>query len=108
MQIFYSALAEEVGATPNSPFLSLLPFAVVVLIFYLIVLRPQNKKIREHSNLINNLEVGDKIITTGGIIGVISKVDSKNSIFILEVAEGINIKIAKNFVSEKAEKVLKK
>jgi preprotein translocase subunit YajC len=54
--------------------------------------------------MINNLKVGDKVITSGGIIGFITKIDEKNSLFHFEAAEGIVIKVAKNSIIEKISK----
>lgn len=101
-----SAFAEtaESTAAVGSPLLSLVPIVVIFVIFYLLVIRPQNRKIKSHQEMINGLKVGDKVVTSGGIVGFITKVDEKNSLFHVEAAEGINIKIIKNSILEKLSK----
>ncbi len=69
-----------------------LPLILIFGVFYLLLIRPQQKKVKQHREMINNLRRGDKIITSGGIIGTISKVND-NKELLLEISENLEIKI---------------
>jgi len=68
-----------------------------LLIFYMLLWRPQNKRIKAHRQLIANLQKGDEVITNGGILGKVVKVSEE--FVILNIAEGIDIKLQKPAVS---------
>ena len=76
-----------------------LPLILIFGVFYILLIRPQQKKVRLHREMLNNLKRGDKIITSGGIIGVINKVN-ENRELIVEITNGVEIKIAPGMVSD--------
>ena len=76
-----------------------LPLILIFVVFYFLLIRPQQRKVKQHKEMLSNLKRGDKIITSGGIIGTISKV-SDNRELTLEVAENIEIKIASGMVAD--------
>ena len=76
-----------------------LPLILIFGVFYILLIRPQQKKVKQHREMVNNLRRGDKIITSGGIIGSINKVND-NKELIIEIADKIEIKIAPGMVSE--------
>ena len=76
-----------------------LPLILIFGVFYILLIRPQQKKVKLHREMINNLRRGDKIITSGGIIGSISKVND-NKELLVEISENIEIKIAPGMVSD--------
>tara|TARA_Y100000590_G_scaffold454800_1_gene602224 strand:+ start:557 stop:907 length:351 start_codon:yes stop_codon:yes gene_type:complete len=76
-----------------------LPLILIFGVFYILLIRPQQKKVRQHREMINNLKKGDKIITSGGIIGTVNKV-LDNRELALEIAEDIEIRIAPGMVSD--------
>jgi|TARA_B100001964_G_scaffold160864_1_gene176627 preprotein translocase subunit YajC len=76
-----------------------LPLILIFGVFYILLIRPQQKKVKQHREMINNLRRGDKIITSGGIIGSISKVND-NKELLVEISENIEIKIAPGMVSD--------
>jgi len=67
------------------------------LIFYFLIWRPQSKRAKEHRELIGGLEKGDEVVTNGGIIGRIKKVEDQY--LVLEVAENVELKLQKGAVS---------
>ena len=73
-----------------------LPFILIAVIFYFFIIRPQSKQRQLLSEMIKNLENGDKVITKGGIIGKIS--DISENFIILELHDGTKIKILKNAI----------
>ena len=76
-----------------------LPLILIFGVFYILLIRPQQKKVKLHREMLNNLRRGDKIITSGGIIGTINKV-ADNRELTLEVAENVEIKIASGMVAD--------
>ena len=76
-----------------------LPLILIFGVFYLLLIRPQQKKVKLHREMINNLKRGDKIITSGGIIGTISKVNN-NKELLVQISENTEIKLAPGMVSE--------
>ena len=76
-----------------------LPLILIFGVFYILLIRPQQKKVKLHREMINNLRRGDKIITSGGIIGSITKVN-ENKEFIVQISENVEIKIAPGMVAD--------
>ena len=74
-----------------------LPLILIFGVFYILLIRPQQKKVKLHREMLNNLKRGDKIITSGGIIGSISKVND-NKELLVEITDGVEIKIAPGMV----------
>ena len=80
---------------------SLLPLLALFLIFYFLIIRPQQKQAKEHKNMIANLAKGDKVITNGGLIVEIEKVEEH--FFKIKLNDDTVIKMAKEFVTKKYE-----
>ncbi|MBP7710224.1 MAG: preprotein translocase subunit YajC [Rickettsiales bacterium] len=103
-QIFVSdafAQASDVAAAaPETSYTSFIPLVLIFAIFYFLIVRPQSKKMKEHQELVNNLKTGNKVITSGGIVGVVTDVLAKENQVEVEIAEGVRVKILKNFVSD--------
>jgi preprotein translocase subunit YajC len=76
---------------------SFIPLIFMFAIFYLLLIRPQQKKAKEHKVLLESLKKGDQVITAGGIHGKVTSVDE--NVVTLEIATGINIKINKGFIA---------
>ena len=76
-----------------------LPLILIFGVFYILLIRPQQKKVKLHREMLNNLRRGDKIITSGGIIGTINKV-ADNKELQLQVSENVEIKIAPGMVAD--------
>jgi len=74
-----------------------LPIIILFVIFYFLLIRPQQKKAKDHREMITNLRKGDKIITSGGIFGTIINLD--DTTIGLEIAEKIKIKITRGNVA---------
>jgi preprotein translocase subunit YajC len=92
--------APQAGAGQGGPaglITSLVPLILIFVIFYFLLIRPQQKRAKEHKNMIDNLKKGDKIITSGGIYGVIEAVGT-NTITI-KVAENTRVKVGKAYVA---------
>lgn len=81
-------------------FSSLVPLLLIFLIFYFLIIRPQTKKLKEHEQLIKNLKIGNKVITSSGIYGKIKDIDPSSGKVDLEIADDVIIKIAKSYISD--------
>lgn len=81
-------------------FQSIAPLVIIVVIFYFLVIRPQQKKLKSHQDMVNNLQKGDHVVTAGGIIGSISKVEIDAGILWVEIAPDVKVKVRKETVSQ--------
>ena len=84
------------GSGGGGGLMGLLPLVLMFAIFYFLLIRPQQKKARQHKDMLSNLKRGDSIITTGGIYGRIA--DINDSVMTVEVADKVRIKVGKGFV----------
>ena len=96
MFLISDALAEG-GAAPGGGFEMIIMIAIFFAIMYFMIIRPQQKRAKDHQKLITSLSKGDEIVTSGGMLGKILKV-GENSVEV-EVSEGVAIKLQKNSVS---------
>lgn len=77
----------------------ILPLVLIFVVFYFLLIRPQQKKLKSHKEMITNLKKGDKIVTQGGIMGSIHYVNEDGTIS-LEVADNVTVKVAKGMVAD--------
>ena len=78
---------------------SMLPLVLIFVVFYFLLIRPQQKKAKEHRNMVDNVRRGDEVVTGGGIVGKVTKVKDDNHIQI-EIAEGVRINVVKGTLSD--------
>ena len=78
---------------------SFLPLILIVAVFYFLLIRPQQKRMKEHKAKIAAMRRGDKIVTGGGIIGTITKIIDDNEAQV-EIADGVRVRVAKSTVSD--------
>ena len=76
----------------------LLPFILIFVIMYFLILRPQQKRTKEHQELIKNVRRGDTVITSGGLVGKVTKVVDDDQIEI-EVADGVRVRQVRSMIS---------
>lgn len=95
--LFPTAFAQE--AAPQQPGMTfnLILFGGMFLLFYLILWRPQSKRAKEHRELVQSIAKGDEVMTTGGILGKVVRVDE--DYMAIEVAEGVELKLQKSNVA---------
>lgn len=92
------AKAAVTTSSQQGGLVSILPMLIAfVAIFYFLLIRPQSKRAKQHRDLVSGLKLGDEIITTGGILGKIAKLD--DDLIVITVAEGVNITIQKSAVA---------
>ena len=76
-----------------------LPLILIFVVFYFLLIRPQQKRVKQHREMVTNLKVGNQVITSGGILSKIVKVDDNNFITI-SISEGVNVKIKRDTITE--------
>lgn len=79
---------------------SLLPLILVFLILYLLVIRPQHKKLKTHNQLINSLKKGDKVVTSGGIMGTITNINDADKTVEVEIADKVVVKLLRTSITD--------
>lgn len=100
MSFFISDAWAEGGAAAGggqAGFASLVPLILIFVIFYFLLLRPQIKRAKEHKKMTESLSKGDEIVTNGGLLGRIAKLDE--SFVTLEVADGLMVKVQRSAVA---------
>jgi preprotein translocase subunit YajC len=83
----------------GSGIVQILPFALIFVVFYFLLIRPQQKKVKEHKTMVAAVKRGDRVITSGGIIGVVTKVVDDNELQ-LEIAEGVRVRMLKGSIND--------
>jgi len=86
----------------NSMLSTIVPMVLIMIVFYFFMIRPQVKKAKDHKKLVEDLKIGDKIVTTAGIHGKI--VGSNDTTFLIEVEGGTKIRFDKSAISLDATK----
>lgn len=90
------------GAAGSNSFMSFVPLIFMFAIFYFLLIRPQQKKAKEHRTLLDSLQKGDQIVTAGGVHGKVTAIEE--GIVTIEVANGVNIRINKGYIASVAKK----
>ena len=85
------------GGGSANPIASLLPFVLMFVVLWLLILRPQMKKQKAQQRMIDELEKGDQIVTSGGLHGVIQNI--KDDIIVVKIAENVKIEVSRAAVS---------
>ena len=95
-----TAAAQSAGGATSAQnsFISMLPLVLIFVVFYLMLIRPQNKKAKEHRSMIAALETGAEIATAGGIIGKVTEV-SENFVTV-EIANNVQVKVQRNTIAQ--------
>ena len=84
----------------GSGWMSLLPIVLMILIFYFLLIRPQQKREKERKQMIESLDKGDKVLTVGGIYGIVSSIKDEN-VVILKIADGTKVEFARSSIQSK-------
>ena len=100
------AAAPQVNAEQGSAIASLLPFLLILVIFYFLMIRPQQKKYKSHQQMLHDIARGDKVVTGGGIISKVTKVE--DTILHVEIAKDVVVQVAKASIGNVLESKAKK
>lgn len=93
------AFAQAAGAPQGDIFSFLLPIVLMFGVFWLLVFRPQQKKIKQHKEMVANLKRGDQVLTAGGLFGRVAKIEGGNICYV-EIAPNVRVKVAQSTITE--------
>ena len=88
-------------------FAQFIPLILIFVIFYFFLIRPQQKRVKDHKLMVQNLKRGDEVITSGGIIGVVDRVFEDDRLE-LKIADNVKVVVIKNTVQSHLKKEVKK
>ena len=91
------------GAASQSPFFQFIPLVLILGVFWFLIIRPQQKKQKQHLSMVDSLRKGDKVVTNGGIFGTIVKVGDDR--ITLEIASKVQIQIERQQVARMDKKI---
>ncbi|WP_448874364.1 preprotein translocase subunit YajC [Desulfobulbus propionicus] len=92
--------ADAAASSGMASLAQFVPLILIFIVFYFLLIRPQQKKAKEHQNYLANLKKGDKVITGGGIYGQIAGLTDK--VVTLEIAENVRIKVSRSAIAGSA------
>ena len=84
----------------QSSFTSFIPLILITAVFYFLVIRPQQKKNKEHQQKLQTLSRGDEVMTTGGIIGTVVSIPSEGDYITIEIAKDVKVKLHRLYVAD--------
>ena len=85
-------------AAQGNALMQMAPLVLIFIVFYFLLIRPQAKRAKEHKALIASLSAGDEVVTGGGILGEVTEVSDQ--FLVVEVAEGVRVKIQRHTVTQ--------
>jgi len=80
--------------------MSLLPFILIFVIMYFLILRPQQKRVKAHQEMVKNVRRGDSVVTSGGLVGKVTKVSDTDDHIEIEIADGVRVRQMRGMISE--------
>ncbi|MEM9707456.1 MAG: preprotein translocase subunit YajC [Pseudomonadota bacterium] len=91
------AYAQAAGGSGGA-FIQFVPLILIFAIMYFLLIRPQQKKLKDHQKMVAALRRGDEVITQGGLIGKVTKVKEDNEVEV-ELAQGVKVRVVKNTIA---------
>ncbi|WP_137112968.1 preprotein translocase subunit YajC [Rhodobacter sp. SY28-1] len=95
------AFAQAASAAPGGAavFAQFLPIILIFVIFYFLLIRPQQQKMKQHRAMVEALRRGDQVVTSGGIVAKVSKVQEDGMVEV-EIADGVKVKVIKHTITQ--------
>lgn len=95
------AFAQAAGSASGgaAAFAQFLPIVLIFVIFYFLLIRPQQKKMKDHRAMVEALRRGDQVVTSGGIVAKVSKVQDDGMVEV-EIADGVKVKVVKHTITQ--------
>ena len=101
LQMISSAFAQSAaGGAGGFSLQGLLPFVLIFIIFYFLLIRPQQKRVKQHKLMVESLKRGNKVLTAGGILGVVTKAIDGSETVSVEISSGVTVELARQMISE--------
>lgn len=93
------AHAQALGGGTGDSLMGLLPFVLIFVVFYFLLIRPQQKRAKEHKAMVEGLKRGDKVVTAGGIVAKVSKVIDDNEVEV-EIARDVKVRVMRSTIGQ--------
>jgi preprotein translocase subunit YajC len=94
------AFAQAAGTGGSTDvILQLVPFLLIFVIMWFLIIRPQQRRVKEHQEMVKNVRRGDTVVTTGGIVGKVTKATDDPELEV-EIADGVRVKLVRGMISE--------
>ena len=93
------AYAQAAAGDPASAFTAFIPLIPIFVVFYFLLIRPQQKKMKEHKAMLEAVRRGDRVVTNGGIIGLVTKVMETERELQVEIADGVRVRVLRDMIS---------
>jgi len=97
--LIWPAYAQDAGDGGAGGMIQLLPLVLIFVVFYFLLIRPQQKKMKTHRTMVEALKRGDKVVTGGGLVGTVTKV-TEGSEVLIEIADGVRVKVVRHTIQE--------
>jgi len=97
MEFFISNAYAQAGGSPGGSLLGFLPLVLMLVVFYFLMIRPQQKRMKEHAAMVGALKKGDEVVTNGGLGGTITKVG--DAYMMMKVADNVEVSVQKSAVA---------
>ncbi len=98
MNFLISDAWAQAGGDAGGSLFSLLPLVVIFILFYFLLIRPQQKRAKQHKEMVTALKKGEEIVTNGGLLGKVTDVD--DNFITLEISSGLNVKVQRQSVAQ--------
>jgi preprotein translocase subunit YajC len=98
------AFAQGLGGADSGMLVQLLPFLFIFVIIYILIIRPQQKRAKQHKDMISAVRRGDTIVTSGGLIGKVTKVTEGNDEIQVELAKDVKVRVMRHMISDVSSK----
>ena len=88
------------GAGGGDMLFSMLPLVLIFVVFYFLLIRPQQQKMKAHRAMVSAVKRGDKVLTAGGIYGSVVKVEEADDVAVVEIAKDVRVRVARSTISD--------
>jgi preprotein translocase subunit YajC len=93
------AYAQAAAGDQTQSLTAFVPLILIFVIFYFLMIRPQQKKMKDHRAVLDAIRRGDRIVTNGGLVGLVIKVNADERQVDVEIAEGVRVKVMRDMIS---------
>jgi preprotein translocase subunit YajC len=93
-----TAYAQGTGMLDQNTLIQFLPLVLIFVVFYFLLIRPQQRKAKDHKTILDALRRGDRVVTGGGIIGTVARVDSPEEVSV-DIAEGVRVRVLRSTIT---------
>ena len=94
------AFAQAAGAPGGFDLMALAPLVLIFVVFYFLLIRPQQKRAKEHKEMLTKIRRNDRIVTNGGLIGKVAKVIDDRDELEVDLADNVRVKVRRGMVAE--------